>query len=873
MKSGFRLTVLSSVLVACSALGAAPSPKPTGAPFDYFRNSWQVIGLKDYKNGTRITPQNELLLANNLKVQIACGSQVTPLGRSPIKTLLEGWLPVVLLSTEQEGVRYEFTLWSTPLPTAQDWKAAYAWPTEGENFRNWILVRATNLGSNSPLAHLSLKLTTAEESRQTTWKFQLAPQESTEICFQTPYEKARISEPGEPKEAHLWLDRTVKFWHNLLEGGARIEVPCAKSTQTLKAAHVCQLIASDHGELHAGEGFYDEFYIRDGGYQLLELEEAGLWEAASKGIAVYLKSQRLDGRFESQSNQFDANGQALWTLWQYWKMTRDREWLNGVYPQMRRAVGWIREARRGVPPESSFAGLLPAGVADGEFLWDGKHHIVGYDLWNLRGILCVADAARALGLGDEAQSLETEAADYRKAIDAALKRTGAPHFPPSWELVGTHWGNTETLWPTELFAATDPRVTALQEEVRNRHGGGFAEGTLRWTGLPNVIHPYLSSYTTLASLLRGEHDQFVEEYYWYLLHSSASHAFPEGVYFKRRYAWSDTIPHALGAANFAILLRHALIHERGDELHLLWGAPDSWLEPGESITIKKAPTQFGTMSLSVNGTADGVKVNLSAPRGTPPKRIVLHLPQSRKCLSAPKAVTVEYRPDQTKRWDYPSVVALHQQKAEPAAKPIPGLIPLPLVVPLATNGCVMLDLAPLANTDPLEAPFGVKRPGKFLFTGLPTGTTRVGGVPFRMIDSAQNQGRGLVVLQGADASAAFPREVRIPVGAQGRHLFLLGNVHGYSPDDEGAGEWGAVAEYVIHYTDGQTQTVPLISHRTADDWASAPEASQTWVGLEGDPWHLNVLGVELRPSPIDHIVFRDLGTPAAPVLVAVTMEP
>jgi hypothetical protein len=44
------------------------------------------------------------------------------------------------------------------------------------------------------------------------------------------------------------------------------------------------------------------------------------------------------------------------------------------------------------------------------------------------------------------------------------------------------------------------------------------------------------------------------------------------------------------------------------------------------------------------------------------------------------------------------------------------------------------------------------------------------------------------------------------------------------------------------------------------------------VGLKGDPWHLNVLGVTLRPAPVAKVVFRDLGTPAAPVLAAVTIE-
>ena len=54
---------------------------------------------------------------------------------------------------------------------------------------------------------------------------------------------------------------------------ARIQVPCEKATQALLASHVCQMLVSDHGVLHGGEGFYDEFYIRDGAYQVLEFAD------------------------------------------------------------------------------------------------------------------------------------------------------------------------------------------------------------------------------------------------------------------------------------------------------------------------------------------------------------------------------------------------------------------------------------------------------------------------------------------------------------------------------------------------------------------------------------------------------------------------
>ena len=655
--------------IAIQVSGVAFAVGSAEAPFDYFQNSWNVIGLKDYNDGTRVTPENELLLAGGSKLRFSCGPHLTPLSREQTKTLLEGWMPIVLLATEEGGVRYEFTLWATPLPDVKNWRAAFAWPTEGENFLNWVRVKATNPGPAPAKASVRLDLLVTNAPPPTEWSALLAPGKSAETCFRVPFKPIANTAALDKADGRVWLERTVSYWRDLMAHAASIEVPCSKSTEALRAAHVCQMLVSDHGVLHGGEGFYDEFYIRDGAYQVLELEEAGLFDAARNTIAAYLHAQRPDGRFETQQNQFDANGQALWVLWQFYKITGDRAWLKQAYPQMLRAADWTMRARREAPSDSAFAGVLPNAVADGEFLWDGKYHIVGYDFWNLRGLLCVADAARELGEETDAQKFRQEADDYRRGIDAAWKKTGLPWFPPSWEKAGTHWGNTEVLWPTELFAADDPRVSALLAEVRKRHGGGFCEGTIRWTGLKEpVIHPYLSSYTTMASLIRGEHEKFVEEFYWYLLHSTASHAFPEGIFLGRRTAWSDTIPHATGAANFAFLLRHALVHEQGDELHLLLGAPDWWLEKGREIRIQRAPTHFGTMNLRLRGTATGVEVRLDAPQRQPAKRIVLHLPKSRPVTKAPKGVAVVYRPDDARRWDFPAIIEAYRKL--PAVPPI-----------------------------------------------------------------------------------------------------------------------------------------------------------------------------------------------------------
>jgi hypothetical protein len=863
--------MILSAAVLCAPLAYADEP------FDYFRNSWSVIGLKDYKDGTRITPDNRFLLSGGRELRIRIGPQLQRLSREQTKTLMDGWLPVVLLTTQDGPVRYDLKCWATPLPTVKNWEKAFDWPTEGDNYLNWITIKATNTGQTEAQARISAVVVQAGSpsvDRLPGMSKTLTPGASEQLVLRVPFYPLDSTIAFPEAEANIWLERTVQYWRDMILKAARIQVPCEKTTNTLLAAHVCQLIANDHGQLRGGEGFYDEFYIRDGAYQVMELEEAGQTDTAARAIRHYLATQRPDGRFETQKDQFDANGQAIWALWQYYKITGDRAWLEEAYPQMRKAVDWTLQARRKAPADSPFVGVLPVTVADGEYLWDGKHHIVGYDIWNLRGMLCTADAAAILNKTAEHDTLLAEAKDYRKAIDAAWRRTGLPYLPPSWEKDGTHWGNTETLWPTELFDLNDPRMAAIQKEVRQHHGGGFVEGTIRWTGVADAIHPYMSAYTTMAALAGSDHDQVVEDFYWYLLHSSATHAFPEGIFYKRRFAWSDTIPHCTGASNYALMLRHMLVHERGDELHLLPAVPDGWLAEGKEIHIDRAPTHFGPIDLSVRGLANGVHVEFKGASRQAPRRIVLHLPTARPLDAPVPGHSVETRPDQRKRWDYATVVQLYLETAPPLPAPVRDLVDLPLEQSLTAEKCDLLDLSSLANTDPLKAPFGVPNAGELVFAGMPLGRQNVGGVPFRITDPSTNNGKGLIVLasQKAPTDRSWPTEVDIPVHGQGKRVYFLGGVTGWGTDDPGTGASGAVAAYEIQYADGTIQTVPLTGGTTCDDWCSPPSASAVFCGLKGKPWHFNVLGVALRPIELRKIVFRDLGTPSAPVLVAVTIE-
>lgn len=666
-----------AVVVAGVGLTVRAAEPAAEEPFDYFVNSWNVIGLKDYPDGTRVTPANELLLADGAKGVVRFGKELTPLSRKQTKTLMEGWMPIMLMTAREGDVAYEFTMWATPLPKVKDWEKAFDWPTEGDNYLNWISVKVTNGGTGPAEAKVGVEVSGKSRAQSESLSWSLAAGGTATGCVRIPFAAiadAKILNDADPK---VWLQRTTAFWKGLLGKGTQIVVPCKKATDALRAAHVCQFIANDRGVVHGGEGFYDEFFLRDGAYQLLQLEEAGFDEAARKAVEPFLNFQKPDGHFESQENQLDGNGQALWALWQYGRINADRKWLERVYPQMLMACRWTMKARREAAADSAFAGLLPAAFADGEFLYDRKHHIVGYDLWNLRGLLCTADVARTLGKADEANELTTEAQAYRKDIDAAVKRAGVDYFPASWEKDGTFWGNTETLWPTELFDVKDQRVEQTIHQARKVFGGGFTEGTIRWVGFEeDAIHPYMSSYTTMASLIRGEAGQVVEDFYWYLLHSTAAHAFPEGIHHQRQFAWADTIPHGTGAANYAFLLRHMLVHESGNDLHLLTAVPDGWLDVGKEIRVENAPTHFGPVSFVVRGGPEGVDVEMTSkpPRlpqggkthagGSEGGKIRVHLPETRRLSHRTPGLEPAYRAIQKERWDWETVVKKYRETRE-----------------------------------------------------------------------------------------------------------------------------------------------------------------------------------------------------------------
>ena len=625
---------LTAALFEVALLEAPGDIAPPYARYEYFRNPWDCVGLKDYPDGIRIAPDRSVHLPGKRVL-------VLPLKGRVLRFLEEGCLPILHLRTQS----LEAVLFATPL----DIEDPEAWSGPEKN-SDFLLVSVLSNRSQTPLTFdLKFQGFGALESTSTSSAMILKdPQGRAAVVLLAasgrftgdrlsvrlgPGDSARIVIPSRPRKKAAAFSKAdfplrarrkcYEFWKNFLSSGAFLYVPEPKARHAWYASVAGNFIARDRGTLKPGEGFYDSFYLRDGAFQLVALTCAGYRLKLRSSLKDFLASQKPDGRFESQRGELDGNGQALWALWSWWRLTRDEEFIKRVWPAIERSVRWIEKARLSEKPP--FRGILPRSLADGEFLWKGDCHIVGYDFWNLRGVACAADIARALGRNSG--PFDKLYREYKESIEKLLKERGFDWFPPSYEGRGTSWGNLTAVYPTELFAPRDPRVTA----TLNREKPSFIEGTIRWRGgNRDAIHPYLSTYITQSEIIRGEVEQAVDHFYHFLCHSSATNAFPEGVYWKTRTAWNNTLPHQWAAAQYLLLLRNMLLREERSTLHFLSAVPSGWLAPGKKIVFRKAPTRLGLVSFSLKCNEGGLKFDLSLDRDCKAEELLLHLPPGLK---------------------------------------------------------------------------------------------------------------------------------------------------------------------------------------------------------------------------------------------------
>ena len=422
-----------------------------------------------------------------------------------------------------------------------------------------------------------------------------------------------------------YLSRTVQFWDSLLARGIDIAVPEQKVNDTFRANLIYDLIARDKvGDNYiqtVNKFHYHAFWLRDSSFIVRMYDASGYPDFARQDLDFFAGWQQPDGNFVSQGGQFDGWGQVMWAYGQHYRITQDLDFARKVYPSIQKAVAWLQQARRNDPLH-----LMPStSPGDNENV---TGHVTGHNFWALGGLKNAIILAQALRQPQDAKAFAAEYDDYKAAFLAALKKvtaTTSGYMPPGLDVSGGEdWGNMLGVYPEQILDPYDPMVTATLNATRAKYQEGIMTyGQGRW------LHHYLTMKNTETETIRGDQQLAVEELYALLVHTSSTHAGFEYciVPWSTRDFAQNLSPHGWFAAKFRMALRNMMVREEQDRrLHLLSVISPEWVKPGQAISVKRAPTNFGQVNFEVKFTDRGATISLDNNFTQKPQEIVLHLP-------------------------------------------------------------------------------------------------------------------------------------------------------------------------------------------------------------------------------------------------------
>jgi len=350
----------------------------------------------------------------------------------------------------------------------------------------------------------------------------------------------------------------------------------------------------------------------------------------------------------------------LWTLGQHYELSRDKNWLEQVAPEIARVGHWIvRQTEKTKKPDAHGKrvpeyGLMPPGVlAD----WNS---IACHFMMNAYYFAALRELGDALGdIGHpDAGFFKHRAAELRANILCAYARTQArspalalrdgtwiPPYPSQvhspgkladffpGQDEGRTWCYDVEMGASQLVPAgvLDPksrevdRMMEHMEDVQFLADGWFdypaKMNHVDWFDLGGFsrVQPYYTRNCEIDAL-RDDVKPFIRSYFNTLSAMLNPEVLTLWEHFHFTGAWDKT--HETGY--FLYQTRTMLVQERGNELWLAPFVTSNWLRDGQRVSVRNAPTFFGQVSYQIESFKNKgyMEATINPPTRQVPKALV-----------------------------------------------------------------------------------------------------------------------------------------------------------------------------------------------------------------------------------------------------------
>lgn len=446
------------------------------------------------------------------------------------------------------------------------------------------------------------------------------------------HEDSPVQSPNLEATLDQWREKSNRVSIDLPGSGKRL-------ADTVRSNIAYILINRDRGAIQPGSRSYERSWIRDGSLTSAALLRLGHFEAVREFIEWYAPYQFPNGKVPCCADrrgadpvpEHDSHGQLIYLIAEYYRYTRDRDFLRTMWPHVERAVAYIDTLRRErMTPEyqtaekRAFYGLVPESISH-EGYSDKPMHSYWDDLFILKGLKDAAWIAGQLDEGEAEQRFAAIRDEFRKNLQDSLRLAMAAkridYIPGSVEL-GDFDATSTTVAVTPAEATGDLPRRALERTFEKY-----------WLNhLDRVAGNNWQAYTpyelrTVGTFVRlGQKDRALR-----LLDFFFQHQRPPGwnhwaeVVFrnKREPRFIGDMPHTWVGSDFVRSFLDMLLYEEEDGTVVVGAGVDPpWVRDG--LEVRNLRTTYGTVSFNMSGDTREARVTIS---GNPPKGLLnVHSP-------------------------------------------------------------------------------------------------------------------------------------------------------------------------------------------------------------------------------------------------------
>lgn len=513
------------------------------------------------------------------------------------------------------------------------------------------------------------------QRQQLTHRVRLAPRSIARIVFKIPYKPEPVEQTVSPMAADFIAvhARVRDFWNHLLSSGMQIRVPEERVNNMWRALLLQNFVIADGPRFTYGSGlvYNNSYYPFEDGFAAIAMARYGFGKDAEAWLNFLIPAS-VDPKLAGHRYQ-NRRAMPLFLIYEEYRLTGHSDYFNRNRDALYGAAEEIIRDRHTTMIDTGgdkpwHWGLLPAAKpAVDTVASTSSNYVVAHDITNCQGLHNFGEFLVETGIDPvRGKHYLDEAADFRASILHAMEKsviraTGKPPFVPLETLYfrdtpgygpepyddlaegrveGSYyhyWADMELHY--NFFNPDDQLAHWIVDYLQQR--GGFVIGCTRAHSRGWINNNYNAGFYTYA-LRRGEVNRFLLGFYSRLAFDSTrntyvnSEAAPlifyntqDGGFVGAEYSF----PNSAANAETLDLLRFMLIlEERKDNMDtgtigLARGTPRAWLKDGSKIVVERAPTDFGTMSFTIESKlhAGIISAHIEAPTRQKYQAIRLYL--------------------------------------------------------------------------------------------------------------------------------------------------------------------------------------------------------------------------------------------------------